>query len=186
VNGWLAGFHVAVESKRMRAIRNAVNDLCRRIESAFRSTPFHGAITPVDGEPWREEIDDDLELSDRLKGNTWGSLSAEFIDLHSSNLPLLTPGACAAFPPAWLTRGLDLFDGDNEVRERIVCLFSPREFEADWATASRDERLGALTAPQREVLQEFLMWGVKHERSAHIRIRRSKLRSQAIQALGAM
>jgi hypothetical protein len=152
----------------------AVTALWRAIQAAFPPTVFQGAVTPADEEQWAEEIDDDLDLRDNLRGRTWKEVPDEIIDRQAGGLPLLTPEAFAAFLPAWLVRSLDRLDAENEVREFTVYQFcrlgrpsEPQELALlDAHTLARFDQLNTA---QVTVLCEFLSLAGMRERDRYIR-----------------
>ena len=114
-------------------------------------------------------MDDSFELAEKLKGKAWTSVPAEFIDLHHGDLPLLTPGAFAAFVPAWINRALDDLDDENEVRDFTVYCFSPTENEHPVLAAVRRERIRYMTVAQTDVVRNFLILVIGRERSRYVR-----------------
>ncbi|HEX3747060.1 MAG TPA: DUF6714 family protein [Bryobacteraceae bacterium] len=142
---------------------SAATDLRAAITLAFPPVLFPGAVTPADEEKWAEELDEDLDLRDSLRGRSWPQVTSELIDRHAGGLALLTPEAFAAFLPAWLTRSLDQPSLENDVREFTVYTFCRfRQNEEPELTRVMDEhysrRLRQLTAVQLAVVKEFLNW----------------------------
>ena len=147
----------------------AVAALRQAITLAFPPTAFQGPVTPADNEGWAEEIDDDLDLRDNLRGRAWNELAAQLIDRQAGGLPLLTPEAFAAFLPAWLMRSLDGLSGDNEVREFTVYAFC----RSDTHPALQEHhriRLAMLNREQRKTVTDFLILVSRHEGNRFLRV----------------
>jgi hypothetical protein len=154
----------------------AVTLLRHAIATAFPSAVlFQGAVTPADDEQWAEEIDEDLDLRDNLKGRAWKDVPDEIIDRNAGGLPLLTPAAFAAFLPAWLMRSLDRLDDENEVRELTVYQFcrsgspSLAQPAQSYLEAYQLTRFKELSAAQLIVVREFLSLVSTHEHSGYLR-----------------
>jgi hypothetical protein len=95
------------------------------IRRAFPAFVFRGSITPVDGCPWSEELDDEIYLYEGLRDKSWIDVSDEFVRRHDGDLPLLTAEAFAAFLPAWMMSGLNDPSGKNPVLEFTVYSLAP-------------------------------------------------------------
>jgi hypothetical protein len=154
----------------------AVAALRGAIQSAFPVNVFHDAVTPVDGEPWAEEIDDDLDLRDNLCGRAWDEVPVEVIDRQADGLPLLANEAFRVFLPAWLARSLDNLDGESKVREFTVYEFLPFEGRTPnetavnaWLDADNLAKHDLLSLKQRQVVEEFLVLVSRYERDTSIR-----------------
>jgi len=154
----------------------AVAALRGAIQSAFPVNVFQDAVTPVDGEQWAEEIDDELDLRDNLRGRAWNEVPVEVIDRQAGGLPLLAKEAFKVFLPAWLVRSLDNLDGENKVREFTIYEFLPFEGRTAnqpaldaWLDAENRAKHDLLSVKQRQVVREFLLLASRHDRNRYIR-----------------
>lgn len=140
---------------------------------------FNGEVTPADASEWAEQLDDDLDLAQNLKGKSWTSIPRDFVERHYSDLPLLTPLAFASFLPAWLLCALETLDGTNDVRDHVVFHFFPHESDRKFPilAAWREDRLNRLSEEQRSVIRRFLEFVANRERSRFVR-------DKALEALG--
>jgi len=121
-----------------------IEQIAKEVEAAFPPRPYTGAVTPADGEPFSEEIDDDLALFQHLSGRDWKSIEPEFIDFQYGALGLLTDTAFVAFFPAWLLRSLNPgYNIEAPVREHLVYTL------ADCLEGRRKNRLNLLNEQQR-------------------------------------
>jgi hypothetical protein len=146
----------------------AAATLQKTIILAFPPTTFRGGITPADGEAWAAEIDDDLDLRDKLSNRAWNEVTAEVIGMHAADLPLLTPEAFAAFLPAWLMHSLEDLSGDNKVRDFTVQEFCRHDAHP---TLQEHQRIrhALLNAEQRKAVVDFLVLVSNRERDQLLR-----------------
>ena len=135
-----------------------IRQLKDELEAAFPDTPYTGEVTHADGEPFSEEIDDDLALFRYLSGRDWKSIEPSFVDFQYASLPLLTDAAFVAFLPAWLLRALDPQRTEAPVRAHLVFTL------AAGLRKGGEDRLKLLNERQRNVVMIVLthILGTEH------------------------
>ena len=138
-------------------------DLAQNDHTCISADCLSRGITPADGEAWAEEIDDDLDLRDKLSNRAWNEVTAEIIGMQAADLPLFTPEAYAAFLPAWLMHSLENLSGDNEVRDFTVYEFCRHDPHPALQEHQRI-RHALLNAEQRKGVVDFLVLVSNRER----------------------
>jgi hypothetical protein len=152
--------------ERLAALRDSV-------PRVFPLVAYQGPVTPYDGD-WLPELTEEnafLEeykfLYEALHGRQWSEVPKNVVYAVPSELSLLTNEAVAAFLPAWILCVLEDVNGDNEVREYFIYLFSPSK-----EASLRDFTLGrlrALNPDQRSLLRSVLMEFAQRERNEYVR-----------------
>ena len=152
--------------ERMAALRDSVPRI-------FPPVVYQGPVTRFDG-AWLQELteenailDDDKFLYEELLGRQWTEVPRDVVHAIPALFVLLTHEALVAFLPAWIMCALEDINGENEVREYFIYLFSPDE-----QASQNDFKLGmlrALNPDQRSLLRSVLMEFAQRERNKYVR-----------------
>jgi len=163
-------------SKRTRQL-DALREM---VYSSFPPVVYNGAVIH-DGEdkeasPWPEELDDDEDLFQKLKGRQWTNIvSVEFFQRHPDGYVLLSDQAFAAFLPAWLLFSLEDEGGGGEPREYLTYMFRDPQKDGDSPNlrvqldARQIRRVLKLNALQRETLRAIIKDSAEHHPSNFVR-----------------
>ena len=173
--GWKA-FEMSIDN---------IEELRHVMRTAFPQTEFQGRVTPADGQPFSEELDDEFYLYQGLSGRRWAEVPEDFIKIHCGDLPLLTAEAFVTFLPAWIMSGLNEPGEKNPVLAFTIYSLSPADHPTNDAHVRSvmeqwwRSRVGLLTPEQLAAVLAFVDFVAENKAT-------SRLRSDALRAREAL